>query len=408
MSRFVLPVLSRFGRAAVTAVVLCAVQIIPAQEGELRTWTNLEGRTVRASLIDANATHVRLQLENGSQSAVAISTLSADDQAFLKVTGGKTAAQPLAAPNGGGLQWPGVINVKPRELEITIGKQDDAARRYHYNSGSFEFISTAPLTNAVVREVAADFELVRETFRQLPWNWTPQPREGPFFRIYMAETFEDYIAFGGGDNRGAIKDGNGITKFDSIGLKKVAQRYAFDRREKRDGELVTLVTQLFTADMLGYMTPWSYNGLTHFLRDVAYQNGKLSFQGLESSMKRMLKERERYKFEADRLMAYLQSDWNQRSSDADLVRHREITDGMLLFYFFGYMDGDGTGAGLHAYFKDVAKAGHAYVTRDPNRSRDSSTVQRKTYQDRLLAGRSMDQLKAEIVAKYRAFGIKFE
>lgn len=408
MNRFVFLVMSRLVRAAVTALALAALHNSPAQDGQLRTWTNLEGRTVRASLIEANATHVRLQLENGTQSAVAISTLSADDQAFLKVTGGRTAVQPMAAPGGGGLQWPGVISVKPRELDISIGKQDDAARRYHYNSGSFEFISTAPLTNAVVREVAADFELVREAIRQLPWNWAPQPREGPFFRIFMAETFEDYVALGGGDTRGTIKDDNGITRFDSIGLKKVAQRYAFDRREKSDGELVTLVTQLLTADMRGYMTPWSYDGLTHFLRDVAYQNGKLSFQGLESSMKRMLKDREKYKFEADRLMTCLQSDWNQRTSDADLIRHREITDGMLLFYFFGYMDGDGTGAGLHAYFKDVAKAGHAYLTRDPNRSRDSAEVQRKTYLDRLVAGRSMEQIKAEIVAKYRAYGIKFE
>ena len=407
MTRLVLPVLSRLRLAAFSGGLL-AFQILSAQEDALRTWTNLEGRTVRAALIDANGTHVRLQLENGTQSTVPISTLSAADQTFIQTAKTATTPSSPAPAIPAGLQWPGVINVKPRELEITIGKQDDATRRYHYNSGSFEFISTAPLTNAVVREMAADFELVRESFRQLPWNWTPQPRAGPFFRIFMAETFEDYVALGGGDTRGTIKDDNGITRFDSIGLKKVAQRYAFDRREKRDGELVTLVTQLFTADMRGYMTPWSYNGLTHFLRDVAYQNGKLSFQGLESSMKRMLQERERYKFEADRLMAYLQSDWNERSSDADLVRHREITDGMMLFYFFGYMDGDGSGAGLHAYFRDVSKAGHAYVTRDPNRSKDSAEKQRKTYLDRLLAGRSMEQLKAEILAKYRAFGIKFE
>ncbi len=394
-------------RPTAFVIALFAAQSLTAQE-DLRTWTNLEGRTVRAALIDVNATHVLLKLENGTQSAILINTLSAADQTFLKSAKPAPTPVPAASSAASGLAWPGVINIKPKELDITVGLQDSAARRYHYTSGSFEFISTAPLTNAVVREVAADFELVRESIRQLPWNWVPQPKEGPFFRIFMAETFEDYVTLGGGDNRGAIKDGNGITRFDSIGLKKVGQRYAFDRREKSDGEIVTLVAQLLTDDMRGYMLPWSYNGLTHILRDVAYQNGKISFQGLESSMKRMLKDRERYKFEADRLMAYLQSDWNQRSSDADLIRHREITDGMLLFYYFGYMDGDGTGAGLHAYFKDVAKAGHAYVTRDPNRSRDSAAVQRKTYLDRMLAGRSMDQIKADIVAKYRALGIKFE
>ncbi len=406
MIRLVLPALSRFRLATVVAGALLALQIAMAQEEALRTWTNLEGRTVRASLVEVNEPHVILQLENGAKSSVPISSLSAADQTFLKTASAAAPAAP-AAP-AADLQWPGVINVKPRDLEITVGKQDSGARRYHYNSGSFEFISTAPLANAVVREVAADFELVREAIRQLPWNWAPQPREGPFFRIFMAETFEDYVALGGGDNRGTIKDGNGITRFDSIGLKKVAQRYAFDRREKSDGELVTLVTQLFTADMRGYLLPWSYNGLTHFLRDVAYQNGKMSFQGLESSMKRMLKDRERYKFEADRLMAYLQMDWDERRSEADIIRHRNITDGMLLFYYFGYMDGDGTGAGLHAYYQEVAKAALAYRSRDPNRSRDPAAVQRKAYLDRLLAGRSMDELKAEIIAKYRAFGIKFE
>jgi hypothetical protein len=63
---------------------------------------------------------------------------------------------------------------------------------------------------------------------------------------------------------------------------------------------------------------------------------------------------------------------------------------------------------LNADYRKAAKAVMENRTKDPNRNRDPSTVQRITFLDELIAGRSPEALKADILAKYRAMGVKFD
>ena len=52
---------------------------------EYRTWTNKEGKSLSAELVTATDTHVTLKLKkNRKETEIAIDTLSAADQAFLK------------------------------------------------------------------------------------------------------------------------------------------------------------------------------------------------------------------------------------------------------------------------------------------------------------------------------------
>jgi hypothetical protein len=65
-------------------VIASTMPELAAQQSDLRTWTNQEGKTVRAELLSMTPTHVNLKLENGLETAVPITTLSAADQTFLK------------------------------------------------------------------------------------------------------------------------------------------------------------------------------------------------------------------------------------------------------------------------------------------------------------------------------------
>ena len=49
----------------------------------------------------------------------------------------------------------------PNSIEITLGEQDAAKRRYVYKSQSFEFVSQDKLAGSMMKEVARTFEATR-------------------------------------------------------------------------------------------------------------------------------------------------------------------------------------------------------------------------------------------------------
>ena len=191
-------------------------------QNQPRTWTNQQGRSLKATLVEVSGANVVIQLENGTRSTVVLSTLSKADQDYVQALP-KPAAN-AANPSNAALVWPKeAISVDPKTIVIEEGLQDEKARRFHYTTGSFEYICTAPLAGTVMSEVAADFVLVEKAFKTLPWNFQPIPAQGQRFQIYLTETDEDYIALGGDDRSASTTspDGKSLIRFRTLGLKKV-------------------------------------------------------------------------------------------------------------------------------------------------------------------------------------------
>ncbi len=427
------PRIKNEGRASRMLAPLCALLLLPlaAQETESRVWTNREGRTVKAKFVEMSGANVVLELENGSRSNVAMASLSDPDQVYLRTVhgapesappagGGNAPAVPVAPQALGPLVWPAPIAVNPKAIAVTQGKQDTAARQYHYQTGSFGFICNAPLAGTVMQEVAADFELTRAAIVAMPWGWQPKPKEGTLFKIYLTETEQDFIALGGTDGSAAgSTDDYAFIKFEAMGLKKVGPRYAYNAREKEPGRVIGMTTRLMIGDMRTLLYPWSAAGLEQFMRKVAYYNGGIRFSGLESALKGAVKEENELGVTNDlqRLVQYARSPWSAQRSNVKLIRMENQFDAMLLVYYFGCLDGDGSGAGLHQYYRDVAQEALGWRGfRDTNfqaerpRERDAGTSADRglEFLNKLLAGRTDAQLVAEMAAKFRAIGIKFD
>ncbi|GEP41776.1 SHD1 domain-containing protein [Brevifollis gellanilyticus] len=394
--------------------------IAQAAAQPMRLWTNQQGRTVQASLVEISGANVVLQLQNGTKSNVAINTLGQADQEYLKSV--KTSGTP-GAPAGAAsianapLAWPAPITVNTKTLVITPGDQDEAKRNYHYQSGPFEFIAKAPLAGTVMREVAGDFELTHLAFNKLPWGWKPKPEQGDFFKVYLTETDEDFIELGGIDGSAAgSKDDYVFIKFTSIGLKKVGAKYAYDAKQKDEGQVVGMTSRLMIGDMRILLQPWSALGLEKFMRTVAYHNGGLSFTGLESELKTVIKLdlATGAKPEVKGLVEYLRAGWDDQRSNVKQIRIQNFYNGLLLVYYFGFLEGDGSGARLHQYYRDVAQAAMAERSfretdgksaRPPGKTSADLGLE---FLNKLLAGRTDDQLKADMITKFRGIGVKFD
>lgn len=378
-----------------------------AQMRMARLWTNQDGRSVTAELVQVSGPNVVVKLSNGAQSTIPISNLSKPDQDFIKNWQSRPSETAAAAPRKSSsdpsrsMTWPaGVITVDTKSISVTVGKQDPAGRQFHYQSGTFEFITTAPLAGSVMSEVASDFELIKTAFSRLPWAWEPQPKEGKFFQIYLTETDDDYIAMGG-DDRSSAMSNNGKTfiKFKALGLKKVGARYQYDARQKEPGRVASMTTRVMCSDMRTRMSPWSASGLESFMRYIAYQdNGTIKFTDLDGVLKKELKVQAGYGVDPNvqRMLAHMRESWDNRDTAnvAKKLLERRL-DAMLLIYHFGYLDGDGTGAGLHRYFDKV-------FSQDNLSSADLA----KQLLEELIAGRSDSQLGQEMVTKFDGIGIK--
>lgn len=383
----------------------------PVPAGAVRPWTDQLGRVSRAAFVSANDTTVTLRLENGKEASIPLAVLSKADQLYIQQQRARPAtpgASPLI-PTGKPLTWPGVVSVDSKALNIVVGKQDPAARQFEYESGSFQFTANAPLSASVMRDVAIDFELAQALFNQLPWGWQPKPKKGTHFRVFITETPEDFAAVGGQPRTiGGSKDDYIFEKMSALGLQKVGQRYAFDYKIKKEGDVLGLTYRLLAGDMRPYTLPWSELGFEELIRHVAYHSGTLRFNGLEPFLKGQIEARARQevKPEVKRLLAYLRLPRAEERTNDQTLLHEHYFDGLLLVYFFGFLDDDGKGTHLHQYYQRIAQEALAARDGTPPAVKPSDRAQQ--LMDILTAGRSDEQLHDELMAKYRAIGIKLQ
>ena len=409
------------------------LQVRAQVEDEIRTWVSQEGTTLKAKLLEIKNANVVLQNETGTTFNVPISRLSLVDQTFLRTWAQQhglmiasesqpapvvpvPAVTPTPAPEKTAelTSWPVVVSVDFTKLDIVNGEQNAAERRFVYRSGAFQFTSQAPLTGTVMRDVARDFELVKTLFQTFPWNWEPAPKKNePFYLAELYETEEDYIKSGGGDNSsGWSKDNLILTKFKSLGLKKVGGKYAKDPKSDDDGSLVSLICRLVMGDMRDLCMPWSAMGLEEFLESAAYRNGLFNFPNPERAIKARVNQVGAWGAETDaaRMVEFLHTPWSEYRDNSVDIRRQFFLDGMLLVYFFGYLDDDGKGTRLHQYYRAVAQEAMSWRNASAPRNRGGlrNSESALKHNQILLAGRSKEQLQKEITEKFKTIGLKIK
>ena len=198
----------------------------------MRIWTAANGQKFQAKLTGVEGANAVFQLANGQTTKVALNLLAPAEQAAIRggaapkpaAAGAATAAngKPGAPSTAKARTWPVIVEVPPNSIEITLGEQDAAKRRYVYKSQSFEFVSQDKLAGSVMKEVARTFEATRSLVSGLPWGINPTPpADLGFYQAKLFVTREDYFADGGPQNSDGVyfsKDRIFRIPFPSLGL----------------------------------------------------------------------------------------------------------------------------------------------------------------------------------------------
>ena len=149
MKRALVPLVVWFG-----AVVLAAAQLPTLTPP--RAWKTAEGQPFQASVVSFDGTTVVFRLTNGTQAQLAEIKLGDADRAWLVEWQKK---QPIK------ITMPETVGVEPAQIKAEVVSEDAKEEKYVYRTTHFEFESQGKFGQALLREVARNFEATFELLK---------------------------------------------------------------------------------------------------------------------------------------------------------------------------------------------------------------------------------------------------
>ncbi len=383
-------------RMAVLLLFLAAALPLSAAE---RSWTNSEGRTIVATLIETNGDKAVLQM-NGNHFEVPIESLSSSDQAFIqnwkKGEMSDSSKDGQIQPNWDS-PWPRLVSVDI-DQEIEVIKEDDAAREYIYASPHYEFICDVKLNTSVVRRFSLLFEATNQVCRELPLGMVKPFREERH-KIHLFETREAYISKGGPPDSAGVYisrggEGDILIPLTSLGVKKVGSNYSVDYDRENttlSHEIAHQITdyEYFAEGSRGWFT----EGLAEYIANSGYRSGKFSLADMQKLIARVTAYGENgqggralgEEFTVPDLQEFFMQSYDSFLSNAQL----SYGFSALLAYYFFHMDGDKDAANIKEFLKALKEEKTPPELFEP-----------------LLAGRTWDEMEADITKGWRSRGVR--
>jgi len=409
-----------------------------ATVAESRTFTDVSGRKIDASVVEVLDDGVALKMDKGGKVYnVPFTKLSQKDNDYIKEWQGKqkkegvdageeTSNTPEAKENkepmpairrpgrGRGTEalkkqydlkdnfdaeWPDRID-SGFDVEISTSTEVESDNLFIYLSPNYEFVSDVKLSKNVVKKFAALFEATRKYCKALPISTMKAHVPGAQFRnkILLFETKETYISNGGPpQSAGVFIGGKNVVMapLESVGVKKVGSSYMFDYKGSNQTLPHELTHQLTDEE---YYSPgamgWFSEGLAEYVANTPYRSGKYMVRTNLSSIKAYATEYGKKgrggralgeKISAPDLKEYMLMPYSSFTGNANF----NYGLGMLITYYFFHWDGEGDRTNINAFLKAL---------KEGKQGEEALTV--------LLNGRSWDVLEKEISKAWRSRGIK--
>lgn len=396
---------------------------------EARTWTDTKGRDLEAEIVGKTLLTVDLKLaSNGKVVTVDLKKLSQEDRNFVaswneaggetpeggkpkldegERRGGNRPADPSGMPRGEkGVneayfqgEWPTLISA---DVGMDIEETRGAEGEFIYKSPHYEFICNAELSGSVVKRFALLFEATYLYMRALPLgNSKAHSESGKRYKIYLFETMDQYHRAGGPPGSAGVFMGRKqiiMVPFPSLGLIKGSSswRVDYDRTNKTlPHEIAHQITdeEFFQTGSRG----WFSEGLAEYVAATPYRSGKFSVNSADRAIEEYVTSFSRKdnrgrnlgsEIKVPDLKTFMDLPY---SSFAGGNANFNYGVGALLVTYFCHYDGEGDAANLKNFLRAL-KSG-----------KNGDEAQKE-----LLAGRTWDELEADIEKQWSRRGVDIE
>lgn len=397
-------------------LLFLVVFFLPHAHG--RTWTDVEGRTVDAELLEITDDGVLVKRDtDGQEFTIPFARLSAADRTYLadrKTKGatddggsavGSTRKAASDIPSNLDNPWPDEVSIDPQFAVTTPAKTDNEYENseltpFIYHSPHYEFVCDVELSTALVTKFAVIFETVFASMRELPLYNRPAMGEATKrLPIILCETEEAYLRNGGPPGSAGVYFGRTNTvlvPLTSLGVKRVGSGYMLDRKVSNSTLPHELVHQLtdhnyYVPGVLGWFT----EGLAEYIAVSPMTTGRYNFRSNLDEIEEYVVE---YDFKAQS-GRYLGEDITAPNLETFMTQsYRSFAGGnanfnygfgLLLTAYFIHLDNDGDRTALNQFLA----AAHAEKPAEEILAA-------------LRSGRSWNQLEEDIAAGWRSKGVK--
>lgn len=254
-----------------------------------RAWTNAQGKQVQAEFGGVKDGNITLVMPGGQTAVVLLTSLSAEDQAWVRQNAAK-AVVPVSADPADAQRIPWEKRRMPTEVKepmfymnIKVVKEEPGA--CIYESGHFQFKSSAKLGAILMKDVCRAFESTYELVRMMPWGIVPKPEEGRTkFQAELYATRDQYLATGAPSWSGGVYVRNEKVfrmPFNELGISNtVGANGAYYRKGEVNNDTITHeITHQMMHEYLPYMPVWLIEGLAEYTSNLAYKGGVFSVSG---------------------------------------------------------------------------------------------------------------------------------
>lgn len=380
-------------------MLLMLVLAVPGWvHAEMRTWTSTDGKQIRAEILSATDTDVVLKLENGKEYTLPIKRLSVVDGTYVVRWQEKQASGDTGPAENWDAPWPTLISGEV-SMEIITVEEDEAKKRFVYQSPNYEYVCDVKLGNNVVKRFAILFEATHDFVAALPLSMQKAHQKKRHL-ILLFEKKETYFANGAPANSaGVYMSGRDVimVPLTSLGVIPSAGGYRVDY-DKSNKTLPHEITHQLT-DREYYAQGsmgWFTEGLAEYVGVTPYRSGKFNLRnshvvfkdyvtkfGEEGKGGRNIGEH----IKLPPIKSFMFQDYSNFLSNAQV----NYGASLLLAQYFFHWDGEGDAANIKAFLKAL-KAGKSG----------------EEAHQALLAGRTYEQLQEDISRAWGARGVKIE
>ncbi len=260
----------------------------PPARGEPRSWTNAQGKQLQAEFGGLKDGNVTLIMPGGQTAAVQLASLSAEDQEWVRVNASKAVAGSVDPADAARVPWDKrrmPTEVREPMIYMNIKVVKEAPGECIYESGHFQFRTSAKLGAILMKDVCRAFESTYELVRMMPWGITPKPEEGRAkFQAELFATRQQYLASGAPPWSGGVYVRNEKVfrmPFEELGISNtVGANGAYYRKGEINNDTITHeITHQMMHEYLPYMPVWLIEGLAEYTSNLTYKGGMFSVSG---------------------------------------------------------------------------------------------------------------------------------
>lgn len=378
---------------------LLLVTLTPSLHAEVRGWTNSNGKTIQAELVDVTEGKAVLNM-NSQNFPVPIASLSVVDQEFIKEwqkSAPVDTAKPAVVEGNWDSPWPKLVSVDVTQ-DIEVLKEEESTGEYIYASEHYEFICDVKLNTSVVKKFSRLFEATNQFCRELPLGMTKPFREERH-KIHLFESKQSYIEKGGPPGSAGVYisrggEGDILVPLTSLGVKKVGSSFSVDYDKENTTLSHEIAHQITDYE---YYAPgsrgWFTEGMAEYIAQSGYRSGKFNVNDLSklkeyvtaygegNSGGRALGE----EINAPNLEDFFTQSYGRFTENANF----NYGLAALVVYYYFHMDESKDATNIKAFLKGLKEGKAAPEMFEP-----------------LLAGRTWDQMEEDITRGWRARGIK--